>query len=101
MSMRVRVQIKLRLISMVIAVAMGMSLASAGVAADGAKPASAVTKKANDALRSMLPFNDKTDFVNAKRGLIAKLPKKGVVKDADGNEVAGWTSHWRKPCGDR
>ena len=59
----------------------------AAIASAESKPASAVTRRANNALRSILPFNDSRDFENAKRGLIAKLPNKGVVKDSDGNVV--------------
>lgn len=51
------------------------------------KPASTATTAANTALLSMLPFNDRRDFENAKRGLIAELPDKGVVKDSGGNVV--------------
>ena len=51
------------------------------------KPPSAATKAANLALRSILPFNDRRDFENAKRGLVADLPDGGVVKDSDGNVV--------------
>ncbi|MGI9667489.1 MAG: MBL fold metallo-hydrolase, partial [Acidimicrobiia bacterium] len=49
--------------------------------------ASATTRKANDALRASLPFHDRSDFENAKRGLIAELPNNGVVKDSAGNVV--------------
>ncbi len=56
----------------------------AAIARAESKPASAVTIGVNNALRWVLPFNDSRDFENAKRGLIAKLPNNGVVKDSDG-----------------
>lgn len=36
--------------------------------------ATQATRSANDALLTFLPFDDKTDFEDAKRGLIAPLP---------------------------
>lgn len=83
-----QVRTKIRPASMVVGIMLaGMILPTAAVAAQEAKPASAATKYANEALLSILPFNDTKDFENAKRGLLAPLPKKGVVKDAKGNVV--------------
>ncbi|WP_299599358.1 alkyl sulfatase dimerization domain-containing protein [uncultured Microbulbifer sp.] len=45
------------------------------------------TKKANAAVKSELPFNNKEDFENVKKGFIAPLPDKGVIKDAKGQPV--------------
>lgn len=49
------------------------------------KPASDATKAANAKILKELPFSDKTDFENAKRGLIAPLPGGGVVKSDKGD----------------
>jgi alkyl sulfatase BDS1-like metallo-beta-lactamase superfamily hydrolase len=54
------------------------------------KPPTAETKAANAAVLKELPFGDKTDFENAKKGLIAPLPDNGVVKNAKGDVV--WDS---------
>ncbi|BBN59486.1 alkyl/aryl-sulfatase [Hydrogenovibrio marinus] len=51
------------------------------------KSASKYTVSMNDALYKTLPFANKTDFENAKKGFIAPLPNNGVVKDAKGNVV--------------
>ncbi|WP_133139091.1 alkyl/aryl-sulfatase [Legionella genomosp. 1] len=51
------------------------------------KEASSVTKNANDDLLNELPFNDKESFDNASKGLIAPLPDKGVIKNANGTIV--------------
>jgi len=50
------------------------------------KQATAATKAANDALRSYLNFNDREDFENATRGLIAK-PDTMTIRDAKGQVV--------------
>lgn len=51
-----------------------------------AKPASASTIKANEAVKTQLPFNDKQDFADAARGFIAK-PETLTIKDDKGNVV--------------
>ncbi|WP_076540502.1 alkyl/aryl-sulfatase [Shewanella sp. UCD-KL21] len=56
------------------------------VAATQSKPATEHTQKANAAVLKALPFNDKQDFDNAKRGFIAK-PDVVTIKDANGNVV--------------
>lgn len=59
----------------------------AGVKTDNSvKGATEATKAANQKLLDTLPFNDKTDFEDAKRGLIAK-PDTLTIKDANGNVV--------------
>ncbi|WP_339486544.1 alkyl/aryl-sulfatase [Pseudomonas sp. EL_65y_Pfl2_R95] len=44
------------------------------------------TKKANDAIANYLPFTNKQDFEDAKRGFIADLPSP-VIKGKEGNTV--------------
>jgi alkyl sulfatase BDS1-like metallo-beta-lactamase superfamily hydrolase len=60
--------------------------AHAQVASSGTqpKPATEATKTANEALRSYLNFDDREDFDNATRGLIAK-PDVMEIRNADGN----------------
>ncbi|MGE0196794.1 MAG: MBL fold metallo-hydrolase, partial [Methylocystis sp.] len=50
------------------------------------KPASEATKAANRAVLQSLNFNDRQDFDNAARGLIAK-PDSLTIKDASGKVV--------------
>ncbi len=50
------------------------------------KGATEATKAANQKLLDTLPFNDKADFEDAKRGLIAR-PDSLTIKDAAGNTV--------------
>ncbi|EKJ95063.1 alkyl sulfatase [Bradyrhizobium lupini HPC(L)] len=50
------------------------------------KPATEATKAANEALRKMLNFDDREDFENATRGLIAK-PDVLTIKDDKGGVV--------------
>jgi alkyl sulfatase BDS1-like metallo-beta-lactamase superfamily hydrolase len=52
----------------------------------GGKPATAATKAANAAVLQELPFNDKADFDDAQRGLIAR-PDTLTIKDAQGKVV--------------
>ncbi|MGA8165069.1 MAG: alkyl sulfatase dimerization domain-containing protein [Waddliaceae bacterium] len=51
------------------------------------KEATPSTKEANAQALEALPFADKQDFVNAKRGFIAPLPNRGVIKDDQGRVV--------------
>jgi alkyl sulfatase BDS1-like metallo-beta-lactamase superfamily hydrolase len=51
-----------------------------------ASSASEATKAANQAVKAFLPFEDTTDFDNAKRGFIASLDV-GQIKGAEGNVV--------------
>ena len=55
-------------------------------AAELTKPATAFTKAANEALLKELPFDDKSDFDDATRGLVAR-PETLTIKDAKGNVV--------------
>ena len=50
------------------------------------KPATESSIKANEAVKASLPFNDKQDFTDAKRGFIAK-PDTLTIKDDKGNVV--------------
>jgi alkyl sulfatase BDS1-like metallo-beta-lactamase superfamily hydrolase len=54
---------------------------------DPRKDASAATRAANDALAASLPFEDRRDFDEASRGLIAPLPDGGVIRAKDGRPV--------------
>lgn len=58
-----------------------------GIKRTAPKPATEHTKKANADFAKKLPFADKRDFENSKKGLIAPLPKDGVVKNAKGEIV--------------
>lgn len=51
-------------------------------------PASEATQAADQKLLDTLPFNDRSDFDDAKRGLFAR-PDTLTIKDADGNVVWG------------
>lgn len=63
-----------------------MAVSFATQAAEGPKPATEATKAANNKLLKELPFSDKTDFENARKGLLAPLPKE-VIKDSKGNPI--------------
>jgi alkyl sulfatase BDS1-like metallo-beta-lactamase superfamily hydrolase len=52
-----------------------------------AKPATAATASANREVLDRLPFEDRSDFEDAARGLIAPLPDGGVVRAEDGHVV--------------
>lgn len=52
----------------------------------GGKPATAATKAANAAVLNELPFNDKADFEDAQRGLVAK-PDTLTIRNAKGDVV--------------
>src|SRR5262245_22875097 len=56
---------------------------------DPRKDATAATKAANAALLNELPFSDRSDFENARRGLIAPLPAE-LIKGQAGNPI--WDS---------
>ena len=55
-------------------------------AAPASKPATAATERANAAVRQAMTMNDKQDFEDATRGLMAQL-RDPLVKNADGREV--------------
>lgn len=51
------------------------------------KDATTATKTANSEFLESLPFMNKRDFEDSKRGLVAPLPDGGVIKDAKGQVV--------------
>ena len=61
-------------------------VAPAALSQDMRKDATAPTKAANAELLTELPFDDTTDFANAKRGLIAPLPSE-VIQSQAGNPI--------------
>lgn len=63
--------------------ALALGLAGSAYSQTAPKPATASTASANQAVGRALQFNDKQDFEDATRGLIATLPDP-VVKTADG-----------------
>ncbi|WP_444922486.1 alkyl/aryl-sulfatase [Microbulbifer sp. CnH-101-G] len=51
------------------------------------KPASVITKKKNHAVLKELPFANRQDFADVKRGFIAPLPNNGIINNKKGNPV--------------
>jgi len=51
------------------------------------RAATDATKAANAAVLDQLPFEDRRDFDDAARGLVAPLPDDGVIRDADGRVI--------------
>ncbi|WP_444938835.1 alkyl/aryl-sulfatase [Microbulbifer sp. JMSA002] len=51
------------------------------------KPASVITKKANQAVLKELPFANREDFADVKRGFIAPLLNDGIINNEKGNQV--------------
>ncbi len=70
----------------VVTLMMSVGLISSAIAGTPSKPASEFTKQANQAVLQELPFNDKQDFADAQKGLIAKQDVV-TIKDAKGNVV--------------
>jgi alkyl sulfatase BDS1-like metallo-beta-lactamase superfamily hydrolase len=72
----------------ILGVVAGIGLAGPGLAQDQdpRKDATEATKAANEALLDELPFSDRSDFDNAKRGLIAPLPT-GMIRGQAGNPI--------------
>ena len=54
---------------------------------DRRNDATEATRAANDALLATLPFEDRRDFEEVSRGLIAPLADGGVTRDAEGRPV--------------
>ena len=67
-------------------IALAAVFVNAGYAQTQPKPATEATKAANRAMQQYLNFNDREDFDNATRGLIAK-PDTLTIKDEKGNVV--------------
>jgi alkyl sulfatase BDS1-like metallo-beta-lactamase superfamily hydrolase len=76
-------QLKPLTLSIMLAIGVGQPV----IAADTAKPASESTKAANAAVLKELPFNNKQAFEDSKRGFVAPLEDKGLVKNAKGDVV--------------
>ncbi|WP_308367101.1 MULTISPECIES: alkyl sulfatase dimerization domain-containing protein [unclassified Microbulbifer] len=55
--------------------------------AQESKPATEATRKENAAVEQQLPFEEQQDFKDVKRGFIAPLPDKGVIKNDEGLPV--------------
>ncbi|UPT71100.1 MAG: MBL fold metallo-hydrolase [Flavobacterium sp. JAD_PAG50586_2] len=51
------------------------------------KPATAFTQTANNAVLQRLPFNDRSDFDDVRKGWIAPLLNNGIVLDSKGETV--------------
>jgi len=51
------------------------------------KPASQSTLEFNKTSTASFPWSDKLDFENARRGLIARLPDNGVIRNKSGRVV--------------
>ena len=66
--------------------AAGLFAAPHSVAAQTA-PASPSSLEINKNSTASLPWSDKADFANAKRGLIARLADNGVIRDNNGRNV--------------
>ncbi|WP_250461000.1 alkyl/aryl-sulfatase [Microbulbifer litoralis] len=62
-------------------------LLAGAASAQGPNPATDTTKRANAAVEKELPFNNKQDFEDVKRGFIAPLPDGGVIKNDKGQPV--------------
>jgi alkyl sulfatase BDS1-like metallo-beta-lactamase superfamily hydrolase len=77
--------LRFNLALMVTVLSLVVGLAVAGAQQPGS--ASASTKKNNAELLPQLPFADKHDFEDAKRGFIAPLPDNGVIRDKNGKPV--------------
>lgn len=60
--------------------------APADAPAEDLGPATPTTKKTNDAVRQALPFDDQTDFDNAKRGLLGQI-EGGVIHNDEEQPV--------------
>jgi alkyl sulfatase BDS1-like metallo-beta-lactamase superfamily hydrolase len=69
-----------------LALALATAVAQAQTAGDP-KPASQSTLEFNKNSTASLAWSDNADFANAKRGLIARLPDDGVIKDKNGKIV--------------
>lgn len=77
-------KVNLQLLTMVFAILVLAHLTSN--AAEQPKPATTETKNANSALLKELPFSNKQDFEDAKKGFIAPLSQ-DMVKGKQGNPV--------------
>lgn len=67
---------------------------SAHAEPEAPKPATEITRQANAAVLKALPFNDRQDFEDAQRGLIAQ-PKELSIRDASGKVVWDMATYQR------
>jgi linear primary-alkylsulfatase len=74
----------LRVVAAGLALGLATSMAQAQTAGGLASPS---TLEFNKNATASLPWSDKADFANAKRGLIARFPDDGVIKDKNGRIV--------------
>lgn len=77
-------KVNLVLMILVLGGLMGLVVA-AGAQAGG--EAAASTRKLNTGVLQQLPFGDKQDFEDARRGFIAPLPDGGVIRNKEGQPV--------------
>ena len=68
------------------AAALALAMPAMSQEQDARKDATEATRQANDALLAELPFDDTSDFDDAKRGLIAPLPSE-VIEGSAGNAI--------------
>ena len=80
-----RIRNHIGILSILAVISSGSAPALAQVA-ETPKDATAATQAANAELLKSLPFGDKADFTDAKRGLIAPLPP-DVIKGQSGNTI--------------
>ena len=69
--------------ALLVSITAGMAFAQE---TDNRKDATADTRAANQTLLDTLPFADRSDFEDARRGFVAALPD-GIIKGAAGNAV--------------
>ena len=74
----------MRIIKTGIATILSVACVHTSASAVDSKPATQYTVEANQSVLDALPFNDKQDFADAQRGLIAR-PDKVTIKSADGS----------------
>jgi alkyl sulfatase BDS1-like metallo-beta-lactamase superfamily hydrolase len=79
-------QCTFRVMAAGLTLALAATIAQAQTSSDS-KPASPSTLEFNKNSTALLPWSDNADFANAKRGLIARLPDSGVIKDKNGRIV--------------
>ena len=75
-----------RVISAALTLALSATIAQAQTSGEP-KPASPSTLEFNKTSTASLPWSDNADFANARRGLIARFPDSGVIKDRNGRIV--------------
>ncbi|MCM2679959.1 alkyl/aryl-sulfatase [Echinimonas agarilytica] len=76
----------MKFVTLALTSAIALASISSAIASTSPKPATQHTKDANAAVLKALPFSDKTDFENARKGFIAK-PDVITIKDPSGNVV--------------